>query len=104
MLKQPRLLILLIKYISLPNASVRESQLQSYDRNFSLMGLTAACVETVERRRNNNNSNNKSIKQLLLLLLLRRLRLLLLLLLLLLALRCSHSIVSALSRSSTIER
>lgn len=35
-------LILLIKYIPLPNASVRDSQLQSYDRNFS---LTAACVE-----------------------------------------------------------
>lgn len=34
-------LILLIKYIPLPNASVRDSQLQSYDRNFS---LTAACV------------------------------------------------------------
>lgn len=72
---------------------MRESQLQSYDRNFSLMGLTAACVETVERR----NNNNKSIKQLLLLLLL-------LLVVVLLAVRCLHSIVSALSRSSTIER
>lgn len=35
--------ILLIKYISLPNASVRESQLQSYDRKLQLDGLNFFC-------------------------------------------------------------
>jgi len=57
------------------------------------MGLTAACVQSNNNSNSNNSNNNKSIKQLLLLLLLLAVR----------SVLWSHSIVSALSRSSTIE-